>query len=836
MSIARFASKLVASLRRQQTDKGPSAEELTREGISCLEKNDAVGAIDAFRQALEVEYGTAARQVNLAFALQQAGHHADARYHLQRAVGLDSQSFDAAYMLGCEHERDGDLEEAALALRQALALRPDYVQAHADLGRVLAAKGKFKEARTAVEAGLQLDPSNHALRLYMGNIAMGEGQPAQALSQYEQALVLQPQAAEAHANRGRALHALGQFESAVVSLKTALSIDDRSAQAHAQLAISLYAQGNLNESELAIEAALAIQPQHGDAMLYKGILHAGQGRLEESIVAYRAMIRSHPDSAAAHGNLGAVLFDRGEIEAAVPCYRVALALSELPEVHDNLGNALVRLCAVDEAIQHFKRALALDPDNLNTQCNLAVALGEAGRPDEAIQTYRDVLRADPQHLQAHANLLFNLSVDAGCAPREYLAEARIFETKLVKAATPTITAISARSHEGLRVGFVSGDIRIHPVGFFLEGVLQALQGKGLTLYAYPTTAHEDHLTARVRPLFANWRRLKGLDDEAAARLIREDGIDILIDLSGYTSQNRLPLFARRPAPLQVAWLGYFASTGLSFMDYVLADDACVPLGNEWQFSEKVWRLPETRLCFTPPQQEQAALVADAPALARGHLTFGSFQRLPKLNDEVLALWGRVLAAIPTSRLWVHSHQTGHAAQAERLLTRLEQVGIGRERVTLRGPSNYADYLKSYADVDIVLDSFPYTGGTTTCEALWMGVPTLTLNGDTMISRQGMAMLRAAALPEWVADDTEAYVQKAVAFAADVPALVSLRRDLRQRTMASALFDTQRFAHNFAIALNGMWQAQFGTGRPWTVDAFGQKLPPMGGPHDVSRHL
>jgi len=804
MSIARFASKLVASLRGQQAHKGPSAEELTRVGISCLENSDAVGAVEVFRQALEVEHGTAARQVNLAFALQQVGRDADATYHLQRAVGLDSQSFDAAYMLGCAHERDGDLEEAALALRQALALRPDYVQAHADLGRVLAAKGEFKEARTVVLAGLQRDPSHHALRLYLGNIAMGEGQPAEALSQYQQALALLPQAAEAHANLGRALHALGDFEAAVTSLQTALKLDDKSARTHAQAAISLEALGRLDDATAAIDKALALQPENADALLYRGIVLAERGLLDEAIAAYRAMIVLHPKIPGAHGNLGLALFERGDLIAAVQSYRAGLAIQPVAEIHDNLGNALVKLCAVDEAVEHYKHALTLQPHNLNTRCNLAVALGEAGRPGESIQAYRAILEQDPTHLPSHGNLLFNLSVDPQVSPEAHLEEARRFNAKMTSQTLPGIERRPLMGSRPLRVGFVSGDLRVHPVGFFFEGILNHLGRDGLELFAYPTNAHEDELTARIRPKFKQWRRLKGLSDMAAAQAIRDDGVDILIDLAGHTAQNRLPVFAWRPAPLQVSWLGYFASTGVQAIDYVLADGLCVPAGNENQFSERVWRLPQTRLCFTPPVGPSVPDVATAPVLRNGYVTFGSFQRPSKLTDAVLSLWGRVFAAIPNAHLVLQSSRTGHLAYAEQILTRLEQVGIARGRVTVRSPASHSNYLASYALVDIVLDTFPYTGGTTTCEALWMGVPTLTLNGNTMISRQGTAMLTAAGLPQWVAEDTDEYVAKAYSFAQDVPALSALRSSLRVTLPETPLFDPKRFAQDLHAALLGMW--------------------------------
>jgi len=315
-----------------------------------------------------------------------------------------------------------------------------------------------------------------------------------------------------------------------------------------------------------------------------------------------------------------------------------------------------------------------------------------------------------------------------------------------------------------------------------------------------------------------------MDDEAAARRIRADEIDILIDLAGHSAENRLGVFAYRPAPLQITWLGYFASTGVDAIDYILADESCVPPGNEAQFSERVWRLPQTRLCFTPPEGDAAPAVDPLPALQRGVVTFGCFQRLPKITDDVIRLWGEVLGRLPGSRLLIQSVQTGRAKAVEQTLARLARVGITADRVSIRGPVSRDAYLKAYAEVDIVLDTFPFPGGTTTCEALWMGVPTLTLCGETMISRQGETMMRAAGLPEWVAVDPGDYVRKAVQFASDLPALARLRESMRNQVAGSALFDVRLFARRFEDALAMIWREQVvADADGWSADASPQNV-------------
>jgi predicted O-linked N-acetylglucosamine transferase (SPINDLY family) len=354
---------------------------------------------------------------------------------------------------------------------------------------------------------------------------------------------------------------------------------------------------------------------------------------------------------------------------------------------------------------------------------------------------------------------------------------------------------------------VSGDLYDHPVGFFFESVLAALRARTparLELTVYANGLNDDATTRRIRAAAHAWRVVAGLSDEHLVQVIRDDGIDVLVDLSGHTGRNRLPAFAWKPAPVQATWLGYFATTGVAAIDYLIADPWAVPEGADDEFTESVWRLPETRMCFTPPAD--APDVADLPARAGNPLTFGCFSHLTKVNDDVLALWARVLVAVPGSRLFLKAPQLAADTVHDALLARFQAHGIGAERLILEGPSRRADYLAAYEDVDLMLDTFPYPGGTTTAEALWMGVPVLTLAGDTFLSRQGRSLLTNAGLPEWVANDADDFVARAVARAADLDGLADLRRGLRQRLQASPLFDAPRFAAHFEAALRGMWQA------------------------------
>ena len=311
------------------------------------------------------------------------------------------------------------------------------------------------------------------------------------------------------------------------------------------------------------------------------------------------------------------------------------------------------------------------------------------------------------------------------------------------------------------------------------------------------------MSERIKGLCAGWRLVSGFSDKVLAQRIHQDAIDILIDLSGHSAHNRLPVFGWKPAPVQVSWLGYFATTGVAEMDYLIADPWTLPESQEEHFTETIWRLPETRLCFTVP--DEVVPVSLLPALSNHCVTFGCFNNLSKINDEVVALWSRILKAVPGSRLFLKFQQLGEKSVCQHVAQRFARYGVEESRLTMEGYDARVAYLSAYHRVDIGLDPFPYPGGTTTVESLWMGVPVLTLAGERFLSRQGVGLLMNAGLPDWVAKDKEDYVARAVKHARDLPRLALLRSRLRQQVLASPIFDAERFAGHFEDALRGMWK-------------------------------
>jgi protein O-GlcNAc transferase len=599
---------------------------------------------------------------------------------------------------------------------------------------------------------------------------------------------------------------LGQLDAAAASCRRAVQLNPNSAIAHNNLGLVLQDAGQLDAALASYRRALEIKPDFAEAHSNLGNALKEFGLLDAAEASCRRALEIKPDFAAAHNILGVVLTELGQFAAAQVSYRRALQIKpDFAEAHNNMGHILKECGQFDAALASYRKAVEFKPDYADGHKNLSILLKDLGQNEDALASNRRALELQPDYVDAQGGLLFLLNSTAGYDASCRLEEARKFGRMVSKKVTSQFSAWQcATQPERLRVGIVSGDLINHPVGYALKSLLEHLDPARVELIAYSTNHQADKFTALIKPYFAAWKPLYGFSDEAAARLIHADGVHVLLDLSGHTGKNRLPMFAWKPAPVQASWLGYFATTGVAEMDYLLTSEAAVPEAHRGQYTETVWYLPDTWLCFTPPDIDLS--VVSLPALQNGHITFGCFQRLDKFGDEVLSAWAHILTALPGARLSMACKQLGDPAMAAQFVERLQQHGIDPARVAMRGPASSREaYLARYAEVDVMLDSFPYPGVTTTCEALWMGVPTITLAGDTLLSRQGAGVLTAAGLGDWVATSVADYIDKAVALAGDVPKLAALRAGLREQVSTSPLFDAQRFARNFEDALWGMWQ-------------------------------
>jgi protein O-GlcNAc transferase len=542
--------------------------------------------------------------------------------------------------------------------------------------------------------------------------------------------------------------------------------------------------------------------QFGWKML--GLVLLDSGRTGEALGALEKSVELNLIDAEAHLSLGFAFTNLRRLEEAEAAYRQAIALKPTyAEAYNNLGNTLSVFGRLSEAEDCIRQALALEPSWADAHNNLGNILSGLGRLAEAIASYRHAIRLNPNFGGAYSNLLFSMNYQERLSPEASLEEALRFGNMASQTAVPKFTSWACTSvAEKLRIGIVSADLKTHPVGFFLEAVIASVSTPNFELFAYSTGALEDELTRRIKPLFSRWRSFVGVNDEVAARRIHEDAPHILIDLSGHTANNRLPIFAYKPAPVQVTWLGYFATTGLKEIDYILGDPYVTPLSEADHFSERIWQLPETYLCFTPPTE--AIEVESLPALTYGYLTFGCFNNLAKMNDTVVSLWARVLTQVPGSKLFLKCRHFADSKTIDKTIERFAACGVAADRLIFEAGSLRSDYFKAYHRVDIALDPFPYPGGTTSVEGLWMGVPVITKRGDRFISHIGETIAMNTGQVEWIAKDEEEYVRKAIWLSSDLQGLSRLRMNLRQQVMSSPMFDQKRFVRHFEEAMQGMW--------------------------------
>ena len=552
---------------------------------------------------------------------------------------------------------------------------------------------------------------------------------------------------------------------AIETYRTAAKIDPRDAVVHYNLGFMAHDLENLDEAKTRYEIALSLKPDYADAHSNLGSIFQHIGRLDEAENSYRRALALKPRDAEIYYNLGNTLQDMGRLSEAEALYNKATTLSpDSCRVYNNLGNTLAKLGKLDEAETNYKRAIALKND----------------------------------YAEARSNSLF-LNASMRFDPNYYLKEAREFADMVTRQIEmPFSTWSYSRCQDSLRIGFVSGDFKRHPVGIFLEGLLVQLQDSTVELYAYPTNDPCGPVTDRLKRLFHSWKPIYEQSDSEAAKLIHNDGIHILVDLAGHTVGNRLPIFGRKPAPIQISWLGYFASTGMRQIDYILGDPYVTPEENAHHFTEKIWQLPDIYLCFTPPTV--ALEVSSLPALSNGFVTFGCFTNLSRLTEEVVTTWAKILHAVPNSMLFLKDIRLDHESGREEFLSRFAAFDITHDRLLLEGRSSREDYFESYNCVDIALSPFPYGGGTTTAEGLWMGVPVITRSGNYFLSSLGESIAHNTGLSDWIAINNDDYVAKAVKFSSDLEALHDLRLNLRAALLKTPLYDLERFSHCFEKAL------------------------------------
>ena len=741
-----------------------------------------------------------ARKV-LGAVLLQTGRKSEAVEVNRTVVALAPQDADAHSNLGNTLKAEGRFEEAEGSYAKAIALQPDFADAYYNFGVMLKDLGRLDEAMMRYKQAIAVKPDYADAHYNLGIILYDLDSLDEAVASFTKAIFAKPNFVEAHRNLGATLQKLGRFEEAESSYNQAIALKPDHVEALFNLGLILNELGRLDEAEASNKKAIASKPDFAEAHNNLGSTLQKQGRLDEALASYIKSIALKPDFAEAHFNLGSTLQQLGRSDEATVSYKQAIMLKpNYAEAHNNLGITLTDLGRFDKAESGFGQAIEFNPDFAEAHSNLGNTLRELGRLDDAEASYRKAIALKPDYAAARSNLLFlnsSMKFDEPCYRKELQGFADIVAERV---SAPYSAWPCSKSRTELRVGFVSGDFRQHPVGYFLEGLLVQLQSSSIELYAYPTNNTFGGMTERLKALFHSWTPLSGKSDKDAAKTIHDDGVHILIDLSGHTANNRLPVFGWKPAPIQITWLGYFASTGLPEVDFILGDPFVTPKSEAHHFTEKIWQLPESYLCFPPPSS--TSLVGRLPALQNGSLTFGCFNNLSKMTDEVVSVRAEILRAVPNSKLFLKDKRLDFQSGRDQILSRFAAHGIFSDRLSLEGSSSREEYLECYHRVDIALSPFPYGGGTTSVEGLWMGVPVITRRGSYFLSHLGESIAYNTNLSDWIANDNEDYIAKAVKYSSDLNTLAELRQGLREKLLETPLYDLPRFAENFE---NALWE-------------------------------
>ncbi|HEY6241910.1 MAG TPA: tetratricopeptide repeat protein [Burkholderiales bacterium] len=714
----------------------------------------------------------------------------DVRRSLERAWGLHQQGF---------------LLEAEALYQDALKRSPRNAEAMNMLGILCAQRGDPSLASEWIGKAISVDPQSPAYHFNLGKALRQLSRPVEAARTLERAVALRGEYAEALNELGLAQMEAGDLEASKTAFRRALSLQPRYFEAQNNLGLAWYKQGGYEEASSSFNRAMELDPRSAEARSNLGMVYRAQGYRARAAESYRAALALSSRDPVSLSNLGNAFIDLAEYGQAITCFREATTLApDNAEAHCYWGTAYHCNGQPLLAAEKFSEVLARNPEHIEALIGLGAALHDLGHVDEAIATYRRLLKLRPEDAQRHSALLFFLLYSPGITSESLFAEHREWARKhagnLASRSLPHRN--SPEPERRLRVGYVSGDLRSHPVGYFFEPVLAHHERAGFEIFCYYNLAFVDALSERLRGLSDAWHVISKLDDAAVDELVRNDGIDILVDLSGHTVYNRLALFARKPAPVQATWLGYLGTTGLESVDYRITDRYASPEGLLDPFhTERLQRLPDSQWCYQAPAD--CPEVAELPAMKAGFVTFASLSTLAKIRPPAIELWCRLLERMPGARLVIVAK--GLESIREEYLARFADRGIAAERVKLLGGQPFGDYLALHNSVDLILDTFPYAGGTTTTHALWMGVPVVSLAGDTSPSRSGASLLSVVGLQELVAETPEQYLDIASELAGDLPRLSALRSGMRKRMTESALMDPVRFTRNLEQAYRSMWR-------------------------------
>ena len=679
---------------------------------------------------------------------------------------------NTTFVEAVKYHQAGDLERAEAIYRQLLKEFPAHAPSLTNLGVLLVRQGNTDEAVQCYNLALASTPGHADAHFNLGNLHRRSNHIAEAVEQYRACLANNPQHTSASYNLGLCFSTLGELDSARDAFRRVCEKEPTNVDAHSRL---------------------------GDAYIRSGKLEAG-------LAAFQRCVELDPENPRSHYNLGLALSNLSRTqEAHTHLHKALKARPDYPEAHNAIGLNLEAQGRKDDALFHYQESVRLNPQFADGWSNLGSNLSEQGQTDNAIEALRESLQQRPQSPHIHSNLLLMLNYNSNLSVEEISDEHRLWGEQFTMQTLDAPTPFTPHDPERkLRIGYVSADFRDHTVSGFIEQLLTHHDRERFEVYAYSNGLHPDAITDKLKKLADHWRPIGAQSEELVFNTIQQDRIDILIDLSGHTAGNRLLVFGARPAALQATLFGYPNTSGINAMDVRVTDAISDPVGQtETLYAEELLRLPEVPWVYQPP--ESSPEITELPGLNRRAFTFGCLNNPAKISEECLQTWSALLQSTPGSRLVLLAGQS--QSGAKRLLDRFTRAGILRDRIELVNRMAKKDYFETYQLFDVALDPFPYNGGVTSCDSLWMGVPFFALEGHNYASRQGEMLLRSLGLDDFIADSTERLIQLGRVWMHRRTELAEIRMILRERMQASPLLDGQRYVRNLETALRAEWAAR-----------------------------
>lgn len=810
-------------------------------GLILQQSGKLDSAEEMFRRAISLNNLFAEAHANLGQLLLKRNMHAEATEAFRLAVNIHPENWAFHYYQAVALDRAGFSDEAETAFYKTLEVKPDFPQAHNDLGRCYAQLGNFKKAENCFHNALKIAPDFYLAIKNLAHVFVETGRPAEAESCYRKVLLAAPADSEcsislgevlldmqrpeealetfrsvislntesvaAHIGVAKALIKLNEIDRAEKELCKVLSMGHNSIEAYNELALLCMKVGRYDEAESYLTQALEISSESVKTLTNMGYLNLSVGELKKATYFLNRSVEIDPHCYQALCNFGVIQFKVGEFEKAVETQKQVVTLAPWHDAGwSNMAAALIKIGKIHQAIDILEKLLSGGANNFAALVSLGDALSQIGKANDALIKYRKALSMDPEDRITYQSLLLTMNYSSTISAEDLFQESRNWGAAVENKYPAVKLDTDQNEKRRLRIGYISPDFRIHSVSYFFLPVIKNHNHKVVEVYCYSDVSNHDDTTVQIRSMADKWRDCFEVSDKALAEMIREDRIDILVDLTGHTGQNRLNVFALKPAPVQVTWLGYPATTGLSTIDFRITDNVADPEGASDRFyTEKLFRLPYVFLCYSP--WHKAPAVAPAPFERNGYITFGSFNNPAKITEETVSLWIEVLKHVSNSHLLLKNKIFVEDDTVRLFSAPFEQAGIPKERLQFQSYSKTTEeHLAAYSQVDIALDTFPYHGTTTTCEALWMGVPVVTLSGDRHAARVGASILGSVGLADLICSSHTEYVEQATRLAADSKRLRQLRYSMRDLMKESHLCDYHGFARQLETAYLQMWSS------------------------------